>query len=286
MRRRHFLAAAASIAALPGTAHASGRHYELRDIAVPGSRRVGRRFTLLAPKTTAPVPLLVCLHGLGETHDERMGAFAWVERYGLGDAYDRLCSPPIKALGKHWTEQGLAAANAKLQSRPFGGMAIACPYTPNVYKASSRTALLDDYANWLVDTVIPRARNEVATLAGPSHTGLDGCSLGGYVGIEVFLRKPETFGAWGSVQGALGAHRIERYAQGIEDVIATHGKRRLHLETSSADAFRKVNEQLAKKLRARHIEVDFTMPPGPHNQPFLRDSGSLEMLLWHDRALR
>ncbi len=266
-------------------------HYELHDIKVPGKRRIGRRFTLLTPKHLAAgkkVPLLVLLHGLGETGDQRTGAYAWVDRYGLGGAYDRLRTPPIKAITKYkyWPKGRLAAVNALLAAQPFRGMAIACPYTPNVYKAPSRKGALDDYATWLVDTVIPRARKLAPVYTDTAHTYLDGCSLGGYIGIEVFLRKAEHFGAWGSVQGALGKHRVPHYADRLAKRIAKVGGRKIHLETSSQDPYRGVNEQLSKALKKRGIAHDLLIGRGPHNQPWLRDAGTLEMLLWYDRLPR
>ena len=295
LSRRQLALGAGASALLAGVPSAAARSepspfYDLRDITVEGERRIGRRFTMLVPKhTSEPVPVAVLLHGLGETHDERMGAYAWVERYGLGGAYDRLCRPPVAPLdrrNRYWTPVGLSGVNERLSQQPFRGLAVVCPYTPNVYKARPRAALLDDYAEWIVSTVVPRARRETATLSGPAHTSLDGCSLGGYVGIEVFLRKPEHFGAWGTVQGALGAHRITSYAERIAEISTRLGKRPIHVETSTSDSFRQVNEQFAAELRKRGVVVDFTMPPGPHNQPFLRDSGTLEMLLWHDRLPR
>jgi len=270
----------------------SSPHWELRDLKVAGDRRIGRRFTLLLPKHvgSAPVPLLVLLHGLGETHDQRLGAYAWVERYGLGSSYDRLREPPIERVSRkaiHWQNARLAEVNRLLVDQPFRGMAIACPYTPNVYKApAGRKATLDAYADWIVDEVVPRARKEANVHADAAHTYLDGCSLGGYVGIEVFLRKAAHFGAWGSVQGALGAHRVQRYAEQLDDVVARLGKRHIHLETSTGDPFREVNETLSKALRKRAVSHDLIVAPGPHNQPFLRDSGTLEMLLWYDRLPR
>lgn len=294
MRRRELLFAAAAMAlARPGQASPSASpHWELRDITVAGDRTIGKRFTLLLPKHVGDleVPLLVALHGLGETHDQRLGAHAWVERYGLGSCYDRLVEPPIaRADSKHryWTEERLAEVNALLARQPFRGLAIACPYTPNVYKApKGRAATLDAYADWITSEVIPRARKEANVLTDRAHTYLDGCSLGGYVGIEVFLRKPTHFGAWGSVQGALGAHRVPAYADRLAELVKTHGERHLHIETSTGDTFREVNQALSKALTKKGVAHDFVMPPGPHNQPFLRDSGTLEMLLWHDRLPR
>ncbi len=270
-------------------------HFELRDIEIAGDRRIGQRFTLMVPRQrpSERLPLLVLLHGLGETGDQRMGAHAWVERYGLGKAYDRLRRPPIRSIyeskGPHWRywePDRLAAVNALLAAQPFRGLAIACPYTPNVYKAAHRHRTLDAYADWLVDGVIPRARKEAGLVADEAHTYLNGCSLGGYVGLEVFLRKPSHFGAWGTVQGALGAHRVKRYAEQIAAVVRDHGKRHIHLETSTNDPFRKVNKQLSRELTKAGVAHDWSMPPGAHNQPFLRDSGTLEMLLWHDRLPR
>ncbi|HSN99933.1 MAG TPA: hypothetical protein VLS89_16675, partial [Candidatus Nanopelagicales bacterium] len=121
---------------------------EIRDLSVPGDRALGRRFTLLVPKHLAAgekVPLLVLLHGLGETGDERMGAFAWLERYGLGTAYDRLRRPPLARTSKRadWTAARLAEVNSALATRPFRGLALACPFTPTVYKAPDPVAALD-----------------------------------------------------------------------------------------------------------------------------------------------
>lgn len=52
---------------------------EVRDLVLGGDRAFARRFTLCVPKHLAQgekVPLLVLLHGLGETHDPRAGAYA------------------------------------------------------------------------------------------------------------------------------------------------------------------------------------------------------------------
>ena len=284
------LSVAAGAAAEPRHAVLRSPHFELRDITLPGDKRVGTRMVLLLPKHTQKrVPLLVLLHGLGETGGQRMGAYAWVERYGLGSSYERLLAPPVQPLysrAKHWKKEQLAQVNKQLAEHPFGGMAIACPYTPNVYKAARRGQLLDRYARWIVEEVVPRARREAHVYQDATHTYLDGCSLGGYVGIEVFLRAPEHFCAWGSVQGALGKHRIAAYARRLQEVVSKHGNRFIHLETSTADPFRDINRRLAADLKKRGVAHDFITLRGPHNQPFLRDSGTLQMLLWHDGLRR
>ena len=166
LNRRQMLAASLSapIAAFAQRAQAQqtdaqGTHWTLKDIVLGGDKRIGTRFTLLVPQQKKKVPLLVALHGLGETHDQRIGAHAWVDRYGLGTAYDRLCEPPVTRANKkhrYWTDARLTEVNALLEARSFGGIAVACPYTPNIYKAPlGRKVTLDRYADWIVDEVIP-----------------------------------------------------------------------------------------------------------------------------------
>jgi hypothetical protein len=264
--------------------------YELRDLIVHGDPRVATRFTLLVPKhTSEPVPLLVALHGKGETVSQKTGAYAWFDAYGLGSCYQRLCHPPVVATekrAKFWDAARLTQVNDELGAKPFGGVAVACPYTPDVYRAMEREKLLDAYADWITGEVIPRARKEAPIVAGVGATGIDGVSLGGYVGLEVFLRKPQHFGAWGSVQGAFGAHRVLDYAAKLKATIDRHGARRLHLQTSASDTYREEIGALSKRLTTLQVAHEFIAPPGAHTQAFLRDSGTLEMLLWHDRALR
>jgi hypothetical protein len=294
--RRSFLAGAGAVLASARLGHAqghapgSGPPQDLRvlDLALEGDPDLGRRVALFVPKHLKAgerVPLLVLLHGLGETGDQRMGAFAWVERYGLGSAYDRLRRPPVERTSKRadFTDARLAEINAGLAARPFRGFAVACPYTPNVQKHANPTRSLDRYADWLTDVVIPRARREAPVFQDAARTFLDGCSLGGYIGIEVFLRKAASFGAWGGVQTAIGAHRAPGYAERLARALAG-APRRIHIETSEGDPFRDANVALSTALTKRGVPNDLRVLPGPHDQPWLREAGTIEMLLWHDRA--
>lgn len=298
--RRHFLlttlagAAAASAgrarADTPRTAAATlptSTELELRDIQVAGDRALGRRFLLCVPKhlkAGEKVPLLVLLHGLGETGDERTGAFAWVERYGLVTAYERLRKPPIARLAKRkeWSDARLAEVNAALTAKPFAGMCFVCPYTPNVHKLPNPTGSLDSYARWLTDVVIPRARKDAPVHADAARTAIDGCSLGGHVALEVFLRQTAAFGAFGGVQSAVSEFRAPGYADRLATALAK-ASRPLHLLTSEADPFLPGNKKLAAELRKKSIACDLRILPGPHDQPWLREAGTIEMLLWHDR---
>ncbi len=265
--------------------------FDVLDLDVGGDRKLATRVALFVPNHLAPderVPLLVLLHGLGETGDSGTGVYAWVERYGLGTAYARLRRPPVARTSRQrqlLTDARLARTNAALAAQPFRGMAVACPYTPNVGKLPDPEGALDAYAAWITTVVIPRARKEAPVIADAAHTAIDGVSLGGYIGIEVFLRRPDFFGAWGGVQSALNAVRLSSYSDKLASVVGGDkaSRARIHLETSEADPFRETNGALAAMLAKKGIPCDFVTLPGAHDQVFLRESGTLEMLLWHDR---
>jgi hypothetical protein len=74
----------------------AGGELALHDWVLPGDPKVSRRAVVLVPTHLAKgerVPLLVLLHGLAETADEEMGAYAWVKRYGVGEGYAHLRAP-------------------------------------------------------------------------------------------------------------------------------------------------------------------------------------------------
>jgi enterochelin esterase-like enzyme len=258
-------ASAASLVARRAAAdvdvHWRPRDLDVREIVVDGE--VSRRFVLGVPRHLEAgerVPLLVLLHGLGETGDERTGAWAWFERYGLGTSYDRLRA-----------------------STPFRGLVLACPYMPNLPIANP--AALDAYARWVALTVVPRARAEGPALGDPRSTYLGGCSLGGHFSLEAFLRRREAFGAWGGVQTAIGEAAATRYAARLAAATAPAGAPLL-IETSSADPFRAANRALAEALTRSGVANTFVELPGPHDQHWLRQSGTARMLQWFDALPR
>lgn len=252
-----------------------------------GSRALGRRFLLVVPKhlkAGEKVPLVVLLHGLGETGDELTGIRAWVERYGLATAYERLRRPPIARTSKRkdWTDARLSEVNAALAAKAFSGLCLVCPYTPNVNKLPDPSGSLDTYAAWITDTVLPRARKDAPVYADAARTAIDGCSLGGAVALEVFLRKPDAFGAFGGAQSAISEFRAPSHADRIAKALAK-GAKPCHLLTSESDPFLAGNKKLAAELAKKNIPCELRVLPGPHDQPWLREAGSIETLFWHDR---
>ncbi len=62
----------------------------------------------------------------------------------------------------------------------------------------------DDYADFVVDGVLPFIEQRYPTRLGPANTAVLGSSLGGLVSLHLAHRHPEVFGAVGSMSGTLG----------------------------------------------------------------------------------
>ena len=256
---------------------------DLRNLQLVDGTEGGRRFVLLLPRYLEPgrkLPLAVLLHGLGETGNERLGAYAWLEKYGLGSAWQRLKRAPIGRTSTRgeWTDARLAEVNAGLLARPFRGMALVCPFMPN----PSGAVDLEAYARWLEQSLLPRIRKEAPISADPAQTYLCGVSLGGYVSLEMLARLPHLFGAWAGVQTAIGTFAATGYAEKI----ASGWKGIAHpmmLLTSTQDHWKASSEALAAAFQAKNLATTYRVVPGPHDQPWLREAGTIETLLWLDR---
>ncbi|HEY6560748.1 MAG TPA: alpha/beta hydrolase-fold protein [Polyangiaceae bacterium] len=297
MRRRTFISATATLlgspAALRGSPDAGSTSRALveEELELPGDPKLARRALLLRPRVAPEATaqrVLVLLHGLGETRSEALGLIAWSKLYGLASTYERLASPPLTRTlpkARYLTDARLAELNRDLRERPFAGFWLVCPTTPNPQRLPPAERTLTRYADWLRDSLLPAVRKRLPKPAQPLHVGLDGCSMGGYVALEVFLRKPEIFGTFGGVQSAFGAGAASRYAERIGAALKRAGPRAIHLETSTGDPYRRANEHLSRKLTALGIQNQLRVIPGPHDQAWLREIGTLEMLLFHDRNL-
>jgi hypothetical protein len=263
---------------------------ETMDLELEGVRRMPRRARVFFPKVRRPderFPVLVLLHGLAETESEAVGVRAWSDRYGLLTADRRLRHPPIvrERPGRYLSDDRLARINTRLAERPFRGFVIVCPYTPNVYKEASTAAAVDRYAAWIKETLLPAARAAAPARTDVAATAIDGCSLGGYVALEVFLRAPEEFGAVGGVQTAIGETPALLSAMRLRKAIDRAGPRAIHIETSVWDPSLKVHELWSARLKELGVPHELDILPGGHDQTFLREVGTLEMLLWHDHRV-
>jgi hypothetical protein len=264
--------------------------FDVSDWTLGGRETPSRRALIVVPKhlaTSDRTSALVLLHGLGETTSESAGVRAWIDRYGLLEAHRRLRSPPIAPNGARG-DLPLGRAReitAQLTARPFRGQTIyVCPFTPNVYKLRDPGAAIERLATWFDDVLLPEVRSRTPVGEGP--IGLDGCSLGGHVGLDWFLRRPRRFATWGGVQAAINQGSAPRWAARLAQAASDAGKPRpLHIETSRGDPFHDANVALSRELERRAVAHELCVFPGPHDQPWLREIGTLAMLLWHDRTL-
>jgi pimeloyl-ACP methyl ester carboxylesterase len=294
VRRRSVLAllGAASFArAAFGTAPLrEGAAFDVVDVALDADRRFGKRCRLLVPRgdSRTPLPVLVLLHGLGETKHERLGLDAWPTAYGASRAIERLFAPPIaREREKLLSDVELEELNGALAAAPFSGLVLACPFMPNPWAfRGGPNVMFPRYARFLEQSVLPavreRVKNADATRAG---TGLAGVSLGGYAAVEVGLRAPALFATVGTVQGAYGPAQASEYARRLAE-LGPAAPRGAYVATSSFDPYRAANERLGRKLAEHGLPARLSVRRGAHSQGFLREIGTLELLVWHDRALR
>lgn len=293
LTRRRALGAALAAPLTAGLARGAPAHQKppadlrLHDWRFAGEKPFIKRAIILAPTHLSEgqkAPCLVLFHGLGEAKEgHESGAYAWLDRYGAASCYGRLRSPPVSSVlkRKDLTDARATQLNDELKKSPFGGLVLVCPFTPNVWSYRDTPATLDALASFVAGELLDRVAAEVPE-ADATRVGVDGCSLGGFVSPEVFLRKPARFKSFGVIQPAIGHRQIGRYVDALGAVKGLP----VHVESSLADPYLAVSRDLHAALKKASIDADFIAPPGPHDQPFLRDVGSLEMLLWHDRALR
>lgn len=247
------------------------------------------RAVVMLPAGAAPgerLPLLVALHGWGETRrGVARGAFGWSRDYELGASDRELRLPALRreAFLGHVDGGRLARLRRDLAARPYRGLVVVAPFTPDVLGADAG-ALQQAFDRWLVDDLVPRARRELPVLGERAATGIDGVSLGGLHALEVGLAHPEVFGAVGALQPAVRGRIgrvLARYAPSPD-----RPPQRVRLVTSRGDVYRRDVAALAAALRARGLVHEVRVLAGPHDYVFNRGPGGVEMLLFHDRALR
>lgn len=291
LARRALLTSAASMffARRSGAADAV-RPWQSFELAVPTDARSARRALILVPREAlkkAPLPLLVLVHGLGETNDEHAGTRAWLERYGLGSAWEQLASQSLARAQPSLMSEAEHAARVSCAARqPFQGLCIVCPYLPPPRVTQASDPKFERYARWLSDALLPAVRDRVPEAArGPDQTGIAGVSLGGLVALRAGIHCAEHYSTVGSVQGAFGAGEAAYLASALAGRFRGPG-RAAYVATSSFDPYRAANAALSQKLFAAGVRSEFCLRTGPHSQTWLREVGSLDLLLWHDRALR
>ena len=249
----------------------------------------GGRAVVIVPSWTKPeekLPVLIALHGRGEANKGPVeGVLGWPRDYALLRAIERLCAPPLTGADYEdfFDPVRLAETNTSLAANPFKGLVVVCPYLPDV--DLRKPAPIKDYARYLLETVLPRVRAELPVLSSPAATGIDGVSLGGAVSLRAGLGNPGSFGSVGSLQAALGEDQVSELTELARAARLRNPSLKVRLLTSKDDYFRSAISHTSAAWKAAGIEHDYADVPGPHDYPFNRGPGAIEMLLWHDRML-
>lgn len=249
----------------------------------------GGRAVVIVPSWIKPgekLPVLITLHGRGEANKGAVeGVMGWPRDYALLRAIERVCAPPLTGgdFEGFFDPRRLEDTNANLAAHPFKGLVVVCPYLPDV--DLRKPGPIKDYGRYLLETVLPKVRAELPVLAAPAAMGIDGVSLGGAVALRVGLGNPEAFGAVGSLQAALGEDQVAELTDLAKAARAKNAALKMRLLTSKDDYFRSAITHTSTAWKAAGITHDFADVPGPHDYPFNRGPGAIEMLLWHDQML-
>ncbi len=249
------------------------------------------RAAIVVPTWGGPAarfPVLIALHGRGEALKPPIeGALGWPRDYALLHAFDRLRAPPLTDLdyGGFSDRDRMLETNASLAKAPLAGLIVACPWLPDLTSTSTRESDVAGYAKFVLDVLLPRVRRETPAYATPEATGIDGVSLGGAIALRIGLTSPEAFGAVGGIQPALTESQTPEWTSLAQAARARRPGLKLRLLTSHDDYFREAIISLSRSWTAAGITHDFAEVVGPHDYSFNRGPGSIELLLWHDRAL-
>jgi enterochelin esterase-like enzyme len=257
---------------------------DVLDWTFPDDHGDARRAVVIVPKGAPAgekLPVLVALHGMGETQSPERGAHGWLDWYAIDAAIAALRAPPLTEgdFQGFVTTERLGQVNADLQRRAYGGAIVVCPYVPS---GIGYAITFDDYAAWLGGVLLPRVRKETPASSDVRKTGIDGVSLGGMSALQIGLAHPELFGVVGALQPA-----IRGMVTDVVELIAQKlGARPLHLVTSTDDYFRESVGDVSERLKTKGIAHDYLLTQGPHDYAWNKGPGAIEMLLWQDRKLR
>lgn len=242
------------------------------------ARRAGERF-----------PVLITMHGRGEAFKgPAKGARGWIDDYWMGRAIERLRKPPL--VGQDLLDLGdgerIARMNEKLGERPYRGLVVVCPYTPDILAGDRPFTAAQPLAKFLVDELLPRVKRDTPAIGSAETTAIDGVSLGGRAALLVGLERPTAFRVVAGLQAAFDSADAPELARRAGEARRENPSLVIRLLTSEGDYFLNANRAISRALAGAGVPHVLTVIPGPHDYEFNRGPGAYEMLFFHDRALR
>jgi enterochelin esterase-like enzyme len=247
----------------------------------------GQRALVFAPPGGQNRPLLVALHGRGESgRGLDVGARAWRDDYHIDRIMKRLSAPPLtrEDLLNTVTSERLALLNGSLAKDAYSGLCLACPYTPDLPDKSAEGAA--GFGRFVTDQLLPKAREKTGAKAAREATGIDGVSMGGRLALLVGLSRPDVFGAVGALQPAVKVGEAAMFSALAREAMEKNSALSIRLVSSEADPFLPAVRAVSQKMRADGVTHELLVLPGHHDYDFNRGPGGTEMVLWHERVLR
>ncbi|MGO9566009.1 MAG: alpha/beta hydrolase [Desulfomonilaceae bacterium] len=234
--------------------------------------------------TKRKYPLVIAFGGAGEcARSPRDGALAWLYYYKTDEAVRALANNRLTPddFRRLITPPHLNDFNRKLKARPYSGIILACPSSPLL---TPQVGLeFPEYEEYIMDELVPalKSRYRVAD----AGVGVDGVSMGGARSMYYGFKYPEVFSSIGSVQGAFGPY-FDIYRHFVERHRETLKKRSIQLVTSDRDPMAPSVERMHQLLVDNSIPHLYLKLTGPHDYIFNQGPGALELLVFHDHALR
>ncbi len=231
-----------------------------------------------------PLPILIALHGRGEAvRGPNRGYRGWLDDYALGDAMTALARGRLTKRDHRGfvRDEHLRSLNSSLRAQPYRGLVVVTPYTPDLMDEPFDSQSIVDYGNYLAGPLIEAVAERVPR-AQRDKVGIDGVSLGGMLSLQIGFSHPDVFDTVGGIQPAIRG-RVERLTAMARDASP---RPTLRLLSSDEDPFLRVTRQLSSALEQAGYRHELVVTPGPHDYSFNRGPGSIELLRFHDRALR
>lgn len=229
-------------------------------------------------------PLVIAFGGMGECmKTPQQGSLAWIAYYKADEAIAALAKSRLESSDFRGlvNERQLEDFNGRLQSCPYDGLILACPYSP-VLKPGD-VLELPEFEAFVIKELVPALQRRYRV--APGRIGVDGVSMGGARSMYYGFKYPEIFSSIGSVQGAFGPY-LKVYRELVQKNRDKLKGIPVQLVTSDRDHMAPSVAQLHRILQDAGVVHRYLLLTGPHDYIFNQGPGSLALLVFHNQALR
>jgi hypothetical protein len=259
------------------------------DFPQTATRTFAQRALAHLPAGAASKPIVIALHGRGEASKGlEGGARGFRDDYRVDAVRSALEVGVVtsETVGGLEEPPRLERIRAALAAEPWSGVVLVTPFTP---VPNTRDLAGSPFAAFVTGELLREvdARRGGPAPGAPSRSpvGIDGISMGGRYALVLGFSFPEVFGSVGGLQPAIAVEDADPLAE-----LALRAKgtktQKIRLCSSAEDPFLEPTRALSRALEARGIEHQLVVTDGPHDYAWNRGPGALELLVFHERALR